>query len=205
MRVLITGFEPFGGESVNPSGMLAEMLAEGVDGCEVTSRILPVSFRRAPLLAREAIEEIHPDAVLCLGQAGGIDTIHLERRGVNLANAKSPDNDGARPLQQPLIEGAAAHLDTLFPIDTLAARLQHAGHPVTISDSAGLYVCNALYFTLLHHYPSLPILFIHLPYTPAQAAAKTPAPPSLPLDTARAALTTLLTATSTPTHSQTAK
>lgn len=96
MRILVTGFEPFGGERVNPSAVLAERLAIG--NCEVTAQVLPVSFERAPREARRAVEALRPEAVICLGQAGGIDGLHLERAAVNVANAKNPDNDGARPL-----------------------------------------------------------------------------------------------------------
>lgn len=149
MKIFFTAFEPFGGRISNVSAQLLEQLPG-------PKALLPVSFRRAPVLALEAVERERPDLVICLGEAASRTEICLERVALNLMHAQKPDNDGYRPQHQRIIPDAPDGIFTPIDVDTLAAATGSI-----VSNSAGLYVCNALYYTLLHH--RIPTLFIHLP------------------------------------------
>lgn len=242
MKILLTGFEPFGGEETNPSwdavaslptslaftfgaspsgplppsdslppsgaspsdpllssGELFAACASGVsqrgEQCvELAKLRLPVSFRRAPEIAAEAIGRLRPDVVICVGQAGGRACVSIERIAVNLANAKKPDADGFRPVNNPVAEGGPAAIFSTLPVDTLVEAVRAAGIPCHPSESAGLYVCNTLLYTLLHRFPSLPVTFVHLPYTPAQAVKKGKDTPSMSLPDMTAALSAVISA-----------
>lgn len=188
MNVLITYFEPFGGESLNSAMEAARLLPEEHEGHHVFKRQLPVSFERAPIEAMRQIGLLQPDLVIALGQAAGRASINLERVAVNLAKATTADNDGQKPQGRRIADdGPDAHF-TSIPVDSLSERLRSEGHPCFVSNSAGTYVCNALFYSLLHEYPHLPIGFIHIPLTPAQAVARTSATPSMSPQTASAAI-----------------
>ncbi|MDE7135406.1 MAG: pyroglutamyl-peptidase I [Muribaculaceae bacterium] len=161
MKVLVTYFEPFGDDSINSSEECAKLLPEDIE----TLR-LPVSFRRAPQLAITRVEELRPDMVICLGQAVR-PVIALERIAINMANAAKPDNDGYCPHSEHIVSGGSDGIFTTYDVDSLAARLRDSGYPCQVSNSAGTYVCNALYYLLLQR--GIPALFVHLPLTPEQA------------------------------------
>lgn len=166
MRILVTAFEPFGNGIVNASLEALRRLPDEVDGREIIKVELPVSFSRGPARAIEAIERYSPDAVICLGQAPR-DSISIERVAINVMDAKAPDNDGFRPVDQPVMaKGPAAHFSTL-PIKRMAAAIQETGIPANVSNSAGTYVCNAVMYHVLHHAagnrPDRAAGFIHVP------------------------------------------
>lgn len=174
MRALVTGFEPFGGESVNPTAATLDLLPERVGGLRIARRILPVSFERASAALAAAIEDSAPDVVLATGEAGGRAALSLERVAINLADARIPDNDGDQPIDCPVVpDGPAAYFATI-PLRPALAALVAAGLPAALSDSAGTFVCNHLFYRLMHlaaaRRPLLRAGFLHVPYLPEQAA-----------------------------------
>jgi pyroglutamyl-peptidase len=184
MKALVTGFEPFGGEAVNPAQRAVERLAAGLGDVDIATRILPVSFARALPLLEAAIVETAPAIVLCLGEAGGRCELSLERVAINLDDARIPDNDGRRPIDRPVTAGGpAAHFASL-PIKPAATALCEAGLPAAISHSAGTFVCNHVFYGLQHFAatcrPAPLCGFLHLPYLPEQAA-RHPGAPSMAL------------------------
>lgn len=183
MKVLLTGFEPFGGESINPSWEMLKAV-QAPAGMQLEKMLLPVSFRKAPALIEEKIKSLRPDVVLSLGQAGGREGISLERLAVNLADARIADNDGFQPRDEALqAAGPAAYFSTL-PLRRMEKALQEAGLPAGLSNTAGLYVCNAVFYTAARLAESLNPTpragFVHVPYLPEQASGKEA--PSLSLE-----------------------
>lgn len=183
MKILLTGFEPFGGETINPSWEMVKVV-QAPAGMQLEKILLPVSFRKAPALIEEKIQSFRPDVILSLGQAGGREGISLERIAVNLADARIADNDGFQPRDEALqADGPAAYLSTL-PLRRMEAALQEAGLPAGISNTAGLYVCNAVFYTaarLAENLKPAPRAgFVHVPYLPEQASGKEA--PSLSLE-----------------------
>jgi len=182
--VLLTGFEPFEGESLNPSWEAVSRL-EGTEirGHRVEVEQLPVVFGRALEVLREAIRRTNPALVLCVGQAKGLAGLALERVALNLEDARITDNAGRQPVDQPVVpDGPVAYFATL-PLRAILARLHEAGIPAQLSLSAGAYVCNHVFYGLRHlaEATHLPCGFIHIPLLPAQAV-RHPGQPSLALD-----------------------
>lgn len=168
MRYLITGFEPFGGESINSSQETVNAVAsDEFDDIEIVSGVLPVSFKRSGITICELIDESEPDVVIMLGQSGKSDSVKIERIAVNLMDAKKPDNDGYTPDEDCIVsDGPSAYFSSL-PVKHLQHHLVENGIPADISNSAGLYVCNTTYFAALHHIAitrkNIKAVFIHLP------------------------------------------
>ncbi len=186
MQLLLTCFDPFGGESVNPSMELCALQGASIAGFQVKTLVLPTSFRRGPARLLEALDEIKPDAVLCIGQAGGRSMLSFERVGINWMEGRIADNDGFQPEGQPILPGAAdAHFATL-PVGRMAEAARAAGVPAQVSLSAGAFVCNCVLFSLLQGLKErdlhIPAGFLHVPFSPEQAAAKPACPPSMSLE-----------------------
>ena len=172
MKILVTGFEPFGGEDINPSWEAVQQL-QAPEGTELVRLRLPVVFREAGEQLVAALAREQPDLVLCIGQAAGREAITPERLGVNLMDASIPDNAGFQPREEPVIPGAPAAYFARLPVAALAEAIRAAGVPARVSNSAGLFVCNALLCRLLHeietHYPQMRGGFVHVPCLPEQA------------------------------------
>jgi pyroglutamyl-peptidase len=183
--ILLTGFEPFAGETVNPSWLVASALdGEAVGGDRVRALRLPTEFRRSASVLRAALRRWAPTVVVALGQAGGRAALSIERVAINVDDARIPDNAGARPIDLPVVRGGpAAHFSTL-PIKAIAAALRARGVPVEVSQTAGTFVCNHVFYVLQHVLAGRRVRsgFVHVPYLPEQAAAW-PGAPGLPLDT----------------------
>lgn len=189
--ILLTGFEPFGNEARNPSWDAVRLLdGETVAGHAVVARRLPVSFAGSLPVLQAAIDEIGPALVVCVGLAGGRAQLSLERVAINLDDARIADTDGACPIDVPVAaDGPAAYFTTL-PIKAMLAALRAAGYPAEVSQTAGTYVCNHVFYGALHalrHRPGVRAGFIHVPYAPEQAA-RHPGAPSLAVETVGAAL-----------------
>lgn len=185
MKVLITGFEPFGSEIVNPSYEAIKLLPDYIGDLEIIKAELPVSFEASGPALIKAITLRQPDAVVCVGQASGYAGVALERVAINLRDASIPDNCGLQPIDQPVVsDGPPAYFSTL-PVKKIVNTLQNQGIPAFVSNSAGTYVCNNLMYILLHlihqERPSMQGGFIHVPYVMEQAANKSPIPPSMEL------------------------
>jgi pyroglutamyl-peptidase len=183
--VLITGFEPFDGESVNPSQAIVRALdGEAIAGHRVVGVSLPCEFGASAAALSEAIDRCQPTLVLALGQAGGRTDLSLERIAINVDDARMPDNAGAAPIDEPVVaEGPAAYFSTL-PIKAMVAALRAQEIPASVSQSAGTYVCNHLFYALQHRLAGGGVRsgFMHLPLLPEQAA-RSPGQPSMPLQT----------------------
>ena len=149
MKLLVTGFAPFNGETVNPSYQIVQRLPDKIGDAEVTRLELPVEFGRAGRLLAREVERVKPVLVLCLGQAGGRAGISLEQVGINLREASIPDNAGAQPSGEPVVPGGPAAYFTTLPIKRMCMRIREMGIPASISYSAGTYVCNDLLYSLL--------------------------------------------------------
>ena len=164
MRILITGFEPFGSRNINISGEVAKAF-EGKENINVI--LLPVSFKQSHIKVIEAIDTNKYDIILLLGETSVTkDCIRLERLAINFMDSINPDNDGIYANEEKLIEEAPPAYFTKFPIKPISSSLREKGYKIKITNSAGTFVCNSLYFHVLHHIEShnLPqiALFIHL-------------------------------------------
>lgn len=180
--ILLTGFAPFGGESINPSWEAVQALdGEVLRGRRIVSRRLPVEFDHSLDVLRELIDTFDPALVLCVGQAGGRAQLSIERVAINIADARIPDNAGASPIDSPIVPGGPAGYFATLPIKAMLMELRAAGMPAEISQTAGTYVCNAVFYGLMHALRNRPRSrggFIHIPYSPEQAA-RHPGAPSL--------------------------
>jgi pyroglutamyl-peptidase len=185
MKALVTGFEPFAGDKVNPSSLATDRLKKRIGGVAVHTAVLPCSYAYSTGALREAIEDVRPDIVLCVGLAGGRSELCLERVAINVQDARIRDNDGKQPIDKPVVKGGpAAHFATL-PIKACVAELRKAGLPAAVSNTAGTFVCNHIFYALMDIAASHPIPmrggFLHVPYIPEQVA-KLGAAPSMALD-----------------------
>jgi len=186
--ILFTGFDPFGGESENPSWLAVSALPDEIHGVKILRRQLPTSFVRSCEALNAAIDELQPDAVICTGQAGGRDAVSLESTAFNLADARIPDNDGDKPEKQIIYPGESDSLSCRLPLEEMCAAMNAAGIFTKISGSAGRYVCNRVYYELLRRCEDKPALFIHVPFIPAQLEGKSEGTPAMPLEDITAAL-----------------
>ena len=183
-KLLLTAFEPFGGERINPSLDAARQM-EKVDFPNAVVRVaeLPVDRFRAVDIALELVRAGRPDIVIMLGEAGGRHRITPERVAINVDDFRIPDNAGNQPTDEPVIEGGPVAYFSTLPIRAIADRINEAHIPAAISNSAGAYLCNRLFYSVMHTIGAedLPIKagFIHLPYLHDQAINKYPDVPSL--------------------------
>ena len=182
--VLVTGFEPFGGEAINPSWEVARLLdGELVAGARVVARQLPCCFGEAAAVLRGHITALSPVGVLALGQAAGRLDFSIERVAINVDDARIADNAAAQPIDTPIeAVGPAAYFAT-WPIKAMVAGLRAAGLPASVSNSAGTFVCNHVFYALMHALRDRPEVrggFMHLPLLPEQAA-RLAGQPSMPL------------------------
>ena len=170
-KLLLTAFEPFGGDNKNASLMALERLPDRIGQWEIVKLTVPVVFGKAPEYVAAASKGLRPDAILCLGQAETRSEVTPELVGINLRHARIPDNEGNSPQQEIIVpEGPAAYFSTL-PVFDMAEAIKATGLSGNISFSAGVFVCNDLLYSLLHefHKEKLPIAFIHVPLTKEQA------------------------------------
>jgi len=176
-KVLITGFEPFGGDSKNPTEQIAKYFdRKQIGNAMVYGRVLPVSVKRATIELKRYLEEIKPEIVINLGLAPTYSNITVERIAVNIIDARIPDNDGYQPIDEKIEEDAPLAYMATLPVRAITKTLRDNGIPATISYSAGTYLCNYVMFRTLHFskiegYP-LKAGFIHVPYTPDQVVNK---------------------------------
>ena len=185
-KLLITGFDPFGGESINPAWEAVRLLPDVIRDFELVKLESPTVFGAAAQVVIDKAEEIHPDAIISVGQAGGRAAVTPEMVGINLRYASIPDNMGALPCDIPIAEGGPAAYFSTLPVRAMAKAICDAGLPGAVSYSAGSFVCNDVLYSLLHRFDGTAVRagFIHVPFLPEQTADK----PSLPLEQTAAAL-----------------
>lgn len=173
-KVLITGFDPFGGEKINPAlEAVKELKNIEFTNIELSIKEIPTVFYKSIKVLEAAIDEIKPDVVICIGQAGGRSEITIERVAINVIDARISDNENNQPVDVTIVEdGPAAYFATI-PIKDIAMNIRKAGIPAAISNTAGTFVCNQLLYGLMHiintKYKNIKGGFIHIPYLPGQA------------------------------------
>jgi pyroglutamyl-peptidase len=181
--VLVTGFEPFGADTLNPSWMAAQALhGRMVAGHRLVAAQLPTVFDDAIAVLRDELLRHRPALVVATGQAGGRNAISLERVAINVNDARIPDNAGAQPVDTPVIDSGPAAYFTTLPIKAMRAAVLQAGIAAEVSQTAGTFVCNHVFYGLMHELATNPRCkgirggFVHVPWLPGQGA------PSMPLD-----------------------
>lgn len=184
--ILLTGFQPFGGESTNPSWQAAQKAAALLrsEGFEAQAVELPCVFGEAIRVLEAALEQHRPGLVICAGQAGGRPRISLERVAINCDDARIPDNAGNAPVDQAVVHGGPAAYFSTLPVKAALAALTAAGIPAEVSQTAGTYVCNHVFYGLMHALRLRPGTrggFVHVPYEPGQLPPGSTAP-ALPLE-----------------------
>lgn len=183
-KILFTGFEPFGGERTNPSWEAVALLPDRMEGAVIAKRQMPVEYDRVADLLCRAIEEERPDAVICVGQAGGRAVLTPEMVAINLNDASIPDNAGVSHSGEAICQNGPAAYFATIPVKAVSAGMLEAGVPSAVSYTAGTYVCNNIMYHLLHFlaqgHPEIKGGFIHVPYECGQVLGKS-GMPSLPL------------------------
>ena len=181
--LLITGFDPFGGATVNPSWDAVAKLPDRIGDWMLCKLQIPTVFGLAAQTVLEKAQKVNPAAILCLGVAAGRSAVTPERIGINVRSARIPDNQGNQPKDLPVIAHGPDGLFSTMPVSAMAAAIEETGLPGAVSNTAGTFVCNDVLYTLLHHYhgTGVKVGFLHVPQLPEQGD------PSLPLaDTIRA-------------------
>ena len=185
-KILVTGFQPFGGESMNPDWEAVSRLPDTIGDATVTKVEVPVVFGRGPEAVERAVEEVEPDLVLCVGQAGGRAKITPEFVGINYADARIPDNDGCQPVAERIVDGGPDAYFATLPVKAMVQAMQEAGVPAEVSYTAGTYVCNDVMYSLLHtlatRHPGVRGGFLHVPYATEQATHLPASTPSMSVD-----------------------
>ena len=185
-KLLITGFEPFGGEKINPSWEAVKLLPEKIGDFELFKIEVPVVFEKAAENVLAKADEINPDAIICVGQAGGRPSVTPEMVAINLRFASIPDNEGNLPKDVSCVSGGENAYFSTLPVRKMVEAVSEASIPCSVSYSAGTYVCNDLIYHVLHRFKNTgtKACFIHVPFIPEQTDDK----PSLPLETIAKAL-----------------
>ncbi|QSX05238.1 pyroglutamyl-peptidase I [Sedimentibacter sp. zth1] len=187
MKILVTGFDPFGGEKVNPAYEAVKLLPKEIKGAQIITIEIPTVFGRGPEAVEKAIIEHNPNAVVCVGQAGGRSCISIERVGINLQEASIPDNDGNQPVDKKSKEdGENAYFATI-PVKSMVNNVRKHGIPSHLSYTAGSYVCNDVMYSLLYtldkKFPGVKGGFIHVPFATEQVTSKANNVASMPVET----------------------
>ncbi|HEM2815521.1 TPA: pyroglutamyl-peptidase I [Streptococcus suis] len=185
MKILVTGFDPFGGEAINPALETIKALPRTVAGAEIMIVEVPTVFDKAARVLEEKMAEFQPDVVLCIGQAGGRVDLTPERVAINQDDARIPDNEGQQPIDRTIRpDGPAAYFSTL-PIKAMVEAIRSVGIPASVSNTAGTFVCNHLMYQALYltekSFPNTKAGFLHIPYLPEQVLDK-PGVPSMSLE-----------------------
>jgi len=186
MRALVTGFDAFGGDTVNPSALALDRLDKRVAGMAIHIALLPTSYARSVVALRDALEEVQPDLVLSVGQAGGRSELCLERVAINVQDARIGDNDGQQPIDLPVVRGGPAAYFATLPIKACVAEMRRAGLPAAVSNTAGTFVCNHAFYALMDMAERDDMTyrggFLHIPYLPEQVTRLGISAPSMALD-----------------------
>ena len=188
MKILLTGFDPFGGESINPAYEAVKLLPARIGNADILKQEVPTVYGRDEKVLEAAIEEFQPDVVICVGQAGGRNGITIEKVAINLMEARIPDNDGNQPVDEPIKQDGENAYFTTLPIKAMVKKMCEAGIPTSISYTAGTFVCNDLMYRLLYlidkKYPSIRMGgFIHVPFLPEQTVSIKGGAPSMSAET----------------------
>ncbi|MCM3727408.1 pyroglutamyl-peptidase I [Neobacillus cucumis] len=185
-KILVTGFEPFGGEPVNPALEAVKRLnGKEIAGYEVVTREIPTVFKKAIFSLKESIDEMNPDMVICVGQAGGRSTITPERVAINVDDARITDNENNQPIDEEIVPGGPAAYFSKLPVKAMVKIMNDNGIPASVSNTAGTFVCNHIFYGLMHYLDTsgkeIRGGFIHIPFLPEQIV-RNPGQPSMSLE-----------------------
>ena len=186
MKLLLTAFDPFGGDAINPALEAVKLVADKIGRFDIVKLEVPTVFRKSIDTVAKAIEEEKPDVVLCIGQAGGRFEITPERVAINVDDARIKDNEGNQPIDIKIFEDGENAYFTTLPIKAMVEAIREANLPATVSNTAGTFVCNHLMYgvlyTLAKKYPHIKGGFTHVPFIPEQVARRTPVAPYMALE-----------------------
>jgi pyroglutamyl-peptidase len=195
MKILVTGFDPFGGESINPAYEIVKRLRTNIAGAEVIKLQVPTAFNASIKKAVEKVDEVKPDFVLNIGQAGGRSGITVERVAINVNDARIPDNLNQKPIDTKIDEDGKNAYFASIPIKSIVQNIKKKNIPASVSDSAGTYVCNHLMYGVLNHISknklSIKAGFIHIPFLFEQVIDK-PNTPAMDINTMVEAIETAI-------------
>ena len=185
MKIMITGFDPFGGEAVNPTYEAIRLLPDEIGGAQIVKMEVPTVFGKAGEVLKAGIREHQPDAVICVGQAGGRSGMSVEKVAINFQDARIADNEGNQPIDQVIeADGQTAYFATV-PVKAMVANMRANGIPAFVSYTAGTFVCNELMYALLYlldrSYPHIRGGFIHVPFAMEQTVDKPNGTPAMQL------------------------
>lgn len=185
MKILVTGFDPFGNEQTNPAIEVVKQLPDYIDGAEVVKLEIPTVFNRSAVVLQEAMELHQPDYILCIGQAGGRYALTPERIAINQDDARIPDNEGNQPIDEMIQQDGEAAYFSQHPIKAMVAAIQKEGLPASVSNTAGTFVCNHIMYQAIYltktRFPNMKAGFMHVPYLPEQVIHR-PETPSMNLE-----------------------
>ena len=186
MKLLLTAFDPFGGDAINPALEAVKLVADKIGRFDIVKLEVPTVFRKSIDTVAKAIEEEKPDVVLCIGQAGGRFEITPERVAINVDDARIKDNESNQPIDIKIFEDGENAYFTTLPIKAMVEAIREANLPAAVSNTAGTFVCNHLMYgvlyTLAKKYPHIKGGFTHVPFIPAQVARRTPVAPYMALE-----------------------
>lgn len=176
MKILVTGFDPFGGEPINPAIESVKRLPDTIEGAEIIKLEIPTVCYKSLNKIDARIAECDPDIIISIGQAGGRADITVERVGINIDDCRIPDNEGNQPVDEPVFADGPAAYWSLLPIKAMVKAINEAGIPASVSNSAGTFICNHVLYGVRyiceHKYPGKKSGFIHIPYMTSQGVGK---------------------------------
>lgn len=185
MKILVTGFDPFGGDKINPAIEAVKQLPNKIRGAEIVKLEIPTVFYKSAEVVKKAIKEYKPDYVLSIGQAGGRSALTPERVAININDGRIPDNEGYQPLGEPIQKDGETAYFTQLPIKAMVKAIREVGIPAEVSNTAGTYVCNHIMYQVQYmrnkEFPNIKAGFIHIPFLPEQVVNR-PSMPSMSLD-----------------------
>ena len=190
MKILVTGFDPFGGEKINPALETIKRLPDTILGAQIIKLEIPTVVGKSLAKIKEAVEKENPDVVLSIGQAGGRSEITVERVGINIDDCRIPDNEGNQPIDEPVVKGGPAAYFVTVPIKAIVENRKAHNIPASISNTAGTFICNHVCYGVAHLAAARTAAgkpmksgFIHIPFLPEQVIGKPALTPSMSLET----------------------
>lgn len=201
MKILVTGFDPFGGEKINPALETIKRLPDTILGTQIIKLEIPTVVGKSLAKIKEAVEKENPDVVLSIGQAGGRSEITVERIGINIDDCRIPDNEGNQPIDEPVVKGGPAAYFVTVPIKAIVENIKAHNIPASISNTAGTFICNHVCYGVAHLAAQRTAAgkpmksgFIHIPFLPEQVIGKPALTPSMSLETIVSGITHALEA-----------
>ena len=201
MKILVTGFDPFGGEKINPALETIKRLPDTILGAQIIKLEIPTVVGKSLAKIKEAVEKENPDVVLSIGQAGGRSEITVERVGINIDDCRIPDNEGNQPIDEPVVKGGPAAYFVTVPIKAIVENIKAHNIPASISNTAGTFICNHVCYGVAHLAAARTAAgkpmksgFIHIPFLPEQVIGKPALTPLMSLETIVSGITHALEA-----------